>query len=183
MNKILCLMICLAFFAACASAPPRVETNARNVETKANKAEANTAINQAIAATGNQPNVSTVPDPNDENRVRGFEISKDNDFRNPKGKKGASRDDKPIADNIKPNAVAAPDNSQLVSSMNAEGQPTETRTFKNHPVLAKVERVNLNDADIKIYLKNGKTVNLPETAAANFLTASAADLLEAAGVK
>lgn len=182
MSKILSLIVGAVFIAGCASSP-KVETNVKNVEANVNKAEANVSVNQSIASLDNQPNSSAIPDPYDENRIRTFPISKENDFRNPKGKRGASADDKPIAENIKSASVAAPDNSEIVSSMDAQGQPIETRTFKKHPILLKIERVNLNDGDIKLYLKNGKAVVLPEAAAKSFLTASAAELLKAANVK
>ena len=78
--------------------------------------------------------------------------------------------------------TAAPDNSEVTSEMNDKGQPLETRTFKKHRVLAKIERIDLDNRNIKVYLKNGKVVNLPEGKIEDFLTAPANDILKAVGV-
>jgi len=65
--------------------------------------------------------------------------------------------------------------------MNDKGEPLETRIFKKHPVLAKIERTDLNNRNVKVYLKNGKVVNLPEGRVENFLTAPAENILKAVG--
>lgn len=76
----------------------------------------------------------------------------------------------------------APDNSTFQSSMNAKGQFLETRTFNNHPQLAKVERY-IAEKKILIYLKNGKIVEVAEDKLPTFQSTVPGTILEAAGVK
>ncbi len=78
--------------------------------------------------------------------------------------------------------TAAPDNSEVSSGMNAKGQPVETRFFINHPLLVKVERIDISNRNAKVYLKNGKVLPLPEDKAGAFLTATAAEILAAVGI-
>lgn len=56
--------------------------------------------------------------------------------------------------------IPAADNSTYSAEMNDKGQPVEIRTFKNHPILAKIEKITLSPRDyvFKIYLKDGKVV-------------------------
>lgn len=74
----------------------------------------------------------------------------------------------------------APDNSEVSISL---GQfPIETRTFKSHPQLAKVERIQdvANKKNIiKVYLKNGEVKELPETTMPNPMAAPAAEIVKA----
>jgi len=56
--------------------------------------------------------------------------------------------------------LPAADNSTYSAEMNDKGQPVETRTFKGHPILAKIEKTTLSPRDYvyKVYLKDGKVV-------------------------
>jgi len=77
----------------------------------------------------------------------------------------------------------APDNSTFSSSMDAKGIPMEVRTFQNNPYLIKVERVFTSpQKTIKIYLKNGKVVEVSEEKLPNFSATAPGTILEAAGV-
>lgn len=174
MSKFFYFTIVLVFIAACSSSSPKVETNIKIVET-------NAVSNKAVVSTVNQPNTNTVPSPNGNIIIQNFAVSKDN-IGNAKGKKGAGAGDALPIPNATRAAVAAPDNSEIVNTMDAKGQPLETRTFKNHPILVKIQRTDLNNRDIKVYLKNGKVVILPENQAGVFLTAPAGDILKAVGL-
>jgi hypothetical protein len=60
----------------------------------------------------------------------------------------------------------------------------ETRTFKKHPVLAKVERItDANSRKIKVYLRSGKVIEIPGNNISNLSVASSAQILEAAGIE
>ncbi|MDQ4120315.1 MAG: hypothetical protein M3209_02465 [Acidobacteriota bacterium] len=78
-------------------------------------------------------------------------------------------------------ASPAPDNSEITISL---GQyPVETRTFRKHAQLAKVERIQdvANKRTIvKVYLRSGQVKELPENAVQNPMAAPAAEILEAA---
>ncbi len=179
MNKFFYFAIISVFIAGCSSSPV-VETNVKSVNTNVKTVETNVVANKSIVSAINQPIANVEPSPNANTTIQNFAVSKDN-VRNTRGKKGASADDAPIAPNVTRAATAAPDNSEITNAMDAKGQPLETRTFKKHPVLVKIERTNLNNRDIKIYLKNGKVVNLPAGRVENFLTASADGILKAVG--
>ncbi len=107
-------------------------------------------------------------------------VSKQN-VRNWGAKKGGTADAAPIE--ATPMVYPAPDNSEISSTMN-NNVPTEIRTFKNNPMLIKMEKifVDVKKPQIKVYLKNGKVVNVPPGKISNSATASADEILSAAGV-
>lgn len=180
MNKFYCFAITAIFLTGCSSAAT-VKTNTKTAENRIT--ETNIVVNKTIASTANQSN-SNVEIPVNANRVvlGNTLISKDND-RKWIGKKGGSKEDTPIAENIGKITSAAPDNSEISSQTNEKGQPMETRVFVNNSALAKIERVyvTMENPKITVYLKNGKAVNVPNGKIENPLTATAKEILRAAG--
>src|SRR5687767_11794735 len=81
------------------------------------------------------------------------------------------------------NARPAPDNSTFASYLADAGY--EIRSFKNHPQLLKVEKKISSDGkqSMKIFLRDGKVVELPGQRITVLATASAAHILEAAGIR
>ena len=81
------------------------------------------------------------------------------------------------------NARPAPDNSTFTSYLTDAGY--EIRVFKNHPQLLKVEKKVTSDGknSMKIFLRNGKVVELPGNRIMPLATAPASSILEAAGVQ
>lgn len=79
----------------------------------------------------------------------------------------------------------APDDSTFSAEMNAKGQPVETRTFKSHPVLAKVEKITMSPRDyvFKIYLRNGKVVESKSDELKDFRVIAPVNILDAIGMK
>lgn len=79
------------------------------------------------------------------------------------------------------NEMPAPDNSTYSAEMNAKGQPVETRTFKSHPILVKIEKITLSPRDyvFKIYLKNGKVVESKSEELKQFRYIAPANILDA----
>ena len=73
-----------------------------------------------------------------------------------------------------------PENSEISTEMNSKGYVLETRTFKDHPVLAKIEKTTIspNKTELKVYLKNGKVYDVPEGKIENFRTATIKSILE-----
>lgn len=175
MSRVFYFVFISIFIAGCSS-PARVEKNIKPDQT-------DTVSNKSVATMTNQLN-SNAEALNNSNGIviQNSAITKDN-VRNMQRKAGGSKETTPIAANISVAAIAAPDNSEVISQMNEKGQPLERRTFKNHPVLAKIERIDLDNQNIKVYLKSGKIVNLPADQADNFLTARADDILKAVGMK
>lgn len=79
-------------------------------------------------------------------------------------------------------ARPAPDNSTFTSYLSDAGY--EIRTFQNHPQLKKVEKRTADDGKvtIKVFLRNGKVIELPGTAIPILSTAPAFQIMDAAGV-
>ncbi|MEO8648392.1 MAG: hypothetical protein ABI539_04420, partial [Acidobacteriota bacterium] len=80
-----------------------------------------------------------------------------------------------------PTAIAAPDNSVFTAVLTDVA--TEIRTFKDHPQLLKVEKQTGTDwSRIKVFLKDGRVIELAGDKINSLGTASAASILAAAGV-
>jgi hypothetical protein len=94
-----------------------------------------------------------------------------------------------VNSNADPNVKAQPlekpaaYDSTISTTMDKQGKFLETRLFKNDPQVLKVERRQENKT-MKLYLKNGKVVNLPyDQADGLFMSASPRDFLLVAGIK
>ena len=165
------------FFISCSSSPT-VETN---VKSKSSTVETNVKSNNSDIAVVNQTNtnVEVQADANSY-PIQNMAVSKQN-VRNWGAKKGGATDVAPIE--AIPMAYPAPDNSEISSTMN-NNVPTEIRTFKNNPMLVKMERifVDVKNPQIKVYLKNGKVVNVRPGKISNPATVSADEILSAAGI-
>jgi hypothetical protein len=75
----------------------------------------------------------------------------------------------------------APFDSVLTAEMNAKGEVIERRSFKHHASLLKIEKITASPTDFhfKVYLRDGKSFELPGDAIANALTASPDEILSA----
>jgi hypothetical protein len=77
---------------------------------------------------------------------------------------------------------AAPDNSEMFAELGEV--PIETRVFKNHPQLIKVVKSGIPpNQTIKVYLKGGRTVDLPGDKITNLGIEPAANILQAVGIQ
>lgn len=77
----------------------------------------------------------------------------------------------------------APDDS-IFSSGSRGKDFVETRTFKNHPILSKVEKImDGKTSKYKVYLKGGKIVEAPADKLTNFAAMAPNSILEAIGMK
>ncbi|MEO8042801.1 MAG: hypothetical protein ABI646_09345, partial [Acidobacteriota bacterium] len=79
-------------------------------------------------------------------------------------------------------AKPAPDNSTFTSYLTDAGY--EIRTFKTHPQILKVEKRTSNDGSqtIKVFLRNGRIVQLPGKTIPFLASAPAEVIAGAAGV-
>lgn len=75
----------------------------------------------------------------------------------------------------------APDDSTFTSILTDVGR--ETRTFRKHPQLLKVEKViEIGKQSIKVYLKDGRVIDLPGEKIPNLSIIPASEILQIAGV-
>lgn len=82
-----------------------------------------------------------------------------------------------------PNEAPAPYDSTVSTTMNKEGRFLETRTFRKDPLIQKVERLQ-EEKKVKVYLKNGKVVEVPyDKGSTLFQGGAPQDILTAAGIK
>lgn len=80
-------------------------------------------------------------------------------------------------------AVTLGDGSEISTILGTKGA-IETRTFKNNPQLARLERTtNGKDVSVKVFLKNGKVVSIAKDKIQNFTNDSAEQILRAAGIE
>jgi hypothetical protein len=87
--------------------------------------------------------------------------------------------------NIKPVQASAPApfDSTIATTMNKQNQFLETRTFRSDPLIQKMERLQ-EVKKIRLYLKNGKIVDVPyDKGMMLFTSGSPQDILNAAGIK
>ena len=155
--------------------PPNQTLNAPNIST-------NTALNAAPPPPENT-NSERQPEAN-LSLIDGSEISR-RSLQRMRSKGGANTANvAPIAA-VTPTPFAAPDDSALTSTMNAQGVPIETRVFRRHPQLLKLEKTfaDISNPVTKVYLKNGKVLTAPKDSIANPETATAAEILRAVGVQ
>ena len=80
------------------------------------------------------------------------------------------------------NARPAPDNSTFTSYLSDAGY--EIRTFKNHPSLLRVEKrtAEAGKQTVRVFLRNGKVVEVPAQSLGALATVPAAVIASAAGV-
>lgn len=169
MKKLLGLAVLSVFLGGCSSSPT-VANKAANTIDQANKDHVN--ANTETAANSTPENILT-------NETRA----------NVKSARSLSPNETPGGIDMK-NVKAvtaknsAPDNSEVSATMNREGIPIETRIFKNHPVLLKTERVfvDIKNPTERVFLKNGKIVEVPPDKNINVSTALAVDILKAIGI-
>lgn len=97
--------------------------------------------------------------------------------------RSANSDAKQSNSNSIPTAITKPlpENSEISTQMNENGYVLETRTFKNHPVLAKIEKTTITPkkTELKVYLKDGKVYDVPNGKIEDFRTATTQSILEA----
>ncbi len=165
------------FFISCSSSSTvekDVKSKSSTVETNVNSYNSDIAVVKQTNA-----NIEVQTDANNYT-IQNMAVSKQN-VRNWGAKKGGTADATPIE--ATPMVYPAPDNSEISSTMN-NNVPTEIRTFKNNPMLIKMEKifVDVKKPQIKVYLKNGKVVNVPPGKISNSATASADEILSAAGI-
>lgn len=182
MRKFFYFAVIAIFTVNCSSPSATVKTTETNRQIVETNAPVNT--NKSVADNFNQPPAANTEVAANANRivVVGDPLVSAKNARKWEEKKDNPKDNTPIGSNITKLAAPAPDNSEVFSEMNAKGQPMETRVFKKHPQLAKIERlyVTAENPTITIYLKSGKKIAVAKEKIGSPLTDSADAILKAA---
>ncbi len=163
MKKNLIILVCFIFLSACSTATEE-KTNSETIS--------KTAANSNVVVVSNT-NSQVIP----MNGVDANAFNKDSS-----NMRVVNRD----TTNMKPTLGArpAPDESEFNSTGKPDGSFAETRTFKNHPQLLKIEKTtNGKNTSLKVYLKNGKVYDVTEEQISNFRVAAPQNILIAVGIK
>ncbi len=170
------LLLVAVSFAACSSADEKAANqkavsngrqNAQNTGDQAKSSEP--ASNQALPVNEQQPDVSGP----------GVRKSRMDALRDKVQNAPPVNID--IEAELKRSTRPAPENSEFAVVL--ADSVFERRTFKNHPKLLKVEKVTEGTKkSIKVFLTDGKVIDLPGEKIDFISTASSAAILQAAGV-
>ena len=174
MKKLFYLAVFAVCINGCSSSPTNESVNmSANIRTNVDISELN------------NPNVNTQPNSNansNANTEQPGVIFYDRDGKPVTVKKSEDTTPPPPIDpKAKPISVAAPDNSEITTTMNNNGQPVEIRTFKNNPTLAKVERVyvSANQPVVTVYFRDGKKADLTSAKIEDPMRSSADNIISA----
>lgn len=79
----------------------------------------------------------------------------------------------------------AAEDSEIATTMNAQGEVVETRVFKNHPQIVRAEAVwkTAKEATLRLTLKGGKTIDVKTDRITSLQAATTRDLMGIAGVQ
>jgi hypothetical protein len=135
-------------------------------------ANVNPIANANIPANTNNPIANVSPAPVGESKIPGIPDM-------PGTEKPIPKNDPTRTAKVQPIKRDAPDNSEITTSLGTD--VTETRTFKNHPRIAKVEVIGMDKKTVKVYLKNGQVRELPSGKVADPLAESGDNILKALG--
>lgn len=163
-------LVILSMTVSGCSSSPAVPNIAANTMRQASKNSVNT--NAEIAANSVQDNISANRTPAN---VKGT------GSLNPNEAPGGI--DMKNVKSVTPKNSAS-DNSEVSAAMNKEGVPVETRVFKNHSILLKTEKIftDVKNPTARVFLRNGKIVEVPTGKDINVSTARAADILKSVGI-
>ena len=182
MKVFLSLIIISIFLSAC-SAPPSKNVNSVNSNISDNSVN-NNSVTEMRNANVSQPTMEEFMNANRAAPAGNTDISELPDSPMKQSLRKRAESSKPIDPNASKILTTAPDNSEISTRMDKDGTPIETRTFKSSEKLAKVERIytDLKNPTIRVYLKNGKTIDLPKDKISDIFSVSANEILKAAGV-
>ncbi len=184
-NRLIAVFLLAGFWTASGCSPSTEEKRKEQVSNVSATVAGNS--NAAVVVNGSE---TAPPRPVDANadsattsdalQPPGDTIQKKVDGIRKSGEQGPAMDAATLASK---NARPAPDNSTFTSYLTDAGY--EIRSFKNHPQLLKVEKKVTSDGNqsIKVFLRNGKVVDLPGKRINPLASAPASLILEAAGVQ
>lgn len=170
MKYYLLIVVILVFSGGCSSDPAANQSNSG-----ANRAaDSNSANANAVAATNSNPVNAMQPYNGVQNlNPNAFNATSDNLKVVPY---------QPKKDELPYGTRNAPDDS-VISSGSRGRDFLETRTFRSHPTLSKVEKIMDGKTDkYKVYLKSGKVVDAPAEKMSNYAAMAPESILAAIGM-
>jgi hypothetical protein len=168
--ELLSVFVLAALFSACGSA---TETNtAATNSNSANRNSSNVVYGQPVPGNSNPSNFNGANVNVD--RPMNAEMQRLEQIRANANKAGSG---KIPSVNERP----APEDSTISATLTDVAR--EVRTWKHHPLLSKVEKIyDGGDGKIKVYLKNGKVIDLPGSSITQLGQVSSATVLSLAGI-
>ena len=177
LNAIFIVVTAITTF-GCGSSQPETYSNSKGQIPAANRPGSNAATSPA--ANDAQTQIPGIPGPDNASNV---------DVNTP-GDALADQNRRKIVDvpangpMPKPMAVAAAEDSSIVTIMDKTGIATETRTFRSDQYVARlVKQTSSTGSKVTIYLKNGKAVSVDASKVPQVNVVSLATLRELAGIK
>jgi len=158
------ILTILSVFSACSTnAPTNATTNAANTSANTN----------TVAMTNSSPSAMTAYNGVQNVNPNAFNATNDNLKTVPY---------QPKKDEMPYGSRPAPDDS-VISSGSRGKDFLETRTFKSHALLSKVEKImDGKTTKYKVYLKNGKVVDAPADKMENFAAMAPESILDVIGM-
>ncbi len=184
MRRYILLISALFITASCGEAEGPVAKNKNAAVTANNTNVAATAANQ-VAANTNSPISNTNGQPANSSNVGPNPLTASRNKKIEAMRQAASDPNAPRPDTetiLSQSTRPAPENSQFAVALT--DILVERRTFLKNPMLAKVEKTTRGpEKSIKVFLTDGRTIDLPGDAIQSLSTASSASILKAAGVQ
>jgi hypothetical protein len=152
-----------------------------NEATNVAKINANSSAPISVPAANDNSTAATNVNSSEMQPYSGMQNANPNTFNAPNSNititpKQPQKDQSPVGARI------APDGS-VINSGSRGKDFYEVRTFNNHPVLTKVEKImDGTTTKYKIYLKNGKVLDAPAEKMGNFESVTPENLLEIVGI-
>lgn len=177
LNAIIILVGAITSF-GCGSSQPDTNSNSKGQISTANRPGSNAATSPAV--NDGQTSIPGIPGPGNATNI---------DVNTPAAGE-LEQNRRKIVDvpadgpQPKPTAVAAAEDSSIVTIMDKTGIATETRTFRSDQYVARlVRQISSTGTKVTIYLKNGKAVSVDPSKVPQINVVSLATLRELAGIK
>ncbi len=165
------ILTSIALFSSCSSAETVVSNTAANGEADGTSASSNDSSSLSALDPSGKPEL---PPGMTEQQKKRLEDAFAANVQVPEGSVHPGL-------KAKPASRPAPDNSEYFSTLTDVA--TETRVFKGHPVLNKVERITSgSDVKLRIHLKSGRVIDADGKTVTDMPVASASTFMQIGGL-
>ncbi|CAN5468627.1 hypothetical protein BH10ACI1_BH10ACI1_24630 [soil metagenome] len=163
-------IVSLLTFANCSSAPVAENTVVDKVKANTNAPNANVTVNTvengivAEVPVANTANNTAQTPANAQQKIVNNRLVQSNTNEKPKS-----------------SLIPAPNNSSIATTMNERNEFMQIRIFNSDPQIEKLEK-NANTQKVRVFLKNGKVLDVPAGQTLDFVNASPQEILIAVGL-